>query len=346
MNHCNLVVVGTSAGGLEVLRSLVKHLPPDFPAAICIVWHLPPDAQGILPRVLDKAGPLKAAHAIDREAIVPGRIYVAPPNHHLLIEPERVRVTKGPKENRFRPAIDPLFRSAAYVYGAGAIGIVLTGALDDGTSGLWTIKLRGGTTIVQHPQEALIPSMPKSALKEVEVDYCVPVAMMPELLIRLTQEPVASMPEVSPEENEKTQLEIQTAAEENALQLGIMKLGELSAFTCPECHGVLVKIKEGNITRFRCHTGHAFSANALLSEVTHSIEETLWSALRAVEESVMLLENLGEHLAEAETSELAQLYLQKAQEAKQRADLVRQAVMQHEQFSVDTLRQQTEEGHF
>jgi two-component system, chemotaxis family, protein-glutamate methylesterase/glutaminase len=343
MRNRNIVVIGTSAGGVKVLEALVKQLPQDFPASIFIVLHFAPGATSVLPQILDKAGPLKAAHAIDREAIVPGRIYVAPPDHHLLVERDQVRVTRGPKENRFRPAIDPLFRSAAYTHGARVIGVVLTGALDDGTAGLWTIKLRGGTAVVQEPREAMYPSMPESALREVEVDYCVSTAELPDLLVRLTHEQALEEPEVSMEEDQKTKIEIQTVAEDNAFELGVMKLGQLTPFTCPECHGVMVKLKEGNITRFRCHTGHAFSANTLLADVTESIEETLWSALRAVEESVMLLNHMGEHLAESENPHLAEVYFKKAQEAEQRASMVRQAVIQHEQLSGDSLRQQIED---
>ena len=171
MARKDIVVIGASAGGMEALQKLVARLPADLPAALFVVWHLSPGLKSILPSVLDRAGPLRALHPQDGDRIEPGRVYVAPNDHHMLLEKGYVRITKGPKENRFRPAVDPLFRSAAYVYGPRTIGVVLTGALDDGTAGLWTIKLRGGTAIVQEPADAMIRSMPLNALEHTAADY-------------------------------------------------------------------------------------------------------------------------------------------------------------------------------
>ncbi|HTD92609.1 MAG TPA: chemotaxis protein CheB, partial [Chitinophagaceae bacterium] len=164
-----LIVIGASAGGFEALKTLVQNLPADFPAPIFVVWHMSPDVPGILPQVLNKQNSIYAASAYDMEPIQKNRIYVAPPDRHLLIDRGFVRVTNGPKENRFRPAVDPLFRSAAYVYGPRVIGIILSGALDDGTSGLWNVKRSGGTTIVQDPLDAEVASMPANAMREVRV---------------------------------------------------------------------------------------------------------------------------------------------------------------------------------
>src|ERR1051325_9153043 len=184
----DIVVVGASAGGIEALRMLVAGLPAKLPASIFVVLHTSPQAPGMLAEILDNVGGLSARSAKDRERIRRGTIYVAPPDRHLLIEPNRVRVTRGPKENRFRPAIDPLFRSAAQTYGPRTIGIILTGYLDDGSAGLWTVKQLGGTTIVQDPSDALIPFMPQNALAHVKVDYCLPLAEIAPLLVRLTSE--------------------------------------------------------------------------------------------------------------------------------------------------------------
>ena len=251
MARKDIVVVGASAGGMEALQKLVSHLPPDLPAALFIVWHLSPGAKSILPQILSKSGPLKAVHPQDGDPIEPGRIYVAPNDHHMLLEKDYIRIARGPKENRFRPAVDPLFRSAAYVYGPRTIGVVLSGALDDGTAGLWTIKLRGGTAIVQEPAEALIRSMPLNALDNVAVDHKLPAAEIGTLIGRLVREPAPAAPRVPEIENEKTKRELRIAKERDALEEGLMNFGELSPFTCPECHGVLSTMREGRIVRVR-----------------------------------------------------------------------------------------------
>ncbi len=183
-----IIVIGASAGGFEAFKTIVKDLPANLNASIFIVWHMSPDVRGILPQVLNRVNSIYAAHAYDKEEIKPNRIYVAPPDYHLLVEEGRVRVTHGPKENRFRPAVDPLFRSAAYAYGNRVIGVILTGALDDGTAGLWTVKNYGGIAIVQDPLDAEVPSMPANAIREVEVDYSVPVNELAALLVRLSKE--------------------------------------------------------------------------------------------------------------------------------------------------------------
>jgi two-component system chemotaxis response regulator CheB len=341
MKKRNIIVIGASAGGFEAMKRLVADLPADMDVSIFIVWHMSPDVHGVLPTVLNRTSKLLAAHAYDGETIVPGRIYVAPPDHHLLIEKDKMRITRGPKENRFRPAVDPLFRSAAYAYGTQVIGVILSGALDDGTAGLWTIKHKGGLAVVQEPMDAEVPSMPESALREVKVDHRVPMSEMAALLIKLASEQVSSGNNgMAMEEHKRTELEIRIAAEDNAFEHGIMKYGELTPYTCPDCHGVLSALKDGTRTRFRCHTGHAFSADSLLATITENIEESLWSAIRGVEESVMLLNHIGDHFAEMGQTKLAAMYFKKANEAEQRSHLVRQAVKNHEQLTQERIYQQ------
>jgi two-component system chemotaxis response regulator CheB len=337
----NIIVIGASAGGFDALKNLVKDLPPDLQASIFVVWHMSPDVTGVLPEVLNRAGRLSAKNAEDGERIEPSRIYVAPPDRHLIIENSHVRVTRGPKENRFRPAVDPLFRSAAYVYGARVIGVILSGALDDGTSGLWTIKHRGGVAVVQDPADAEISSMPRNAMREVEVDHVVPVSEMADLLVRLSSERVAETSEAVMEEdgNKQTEFEIRTAIEDKTTA-DILKFGELTPFTCPDCHGVLFRLTDGTRPRFRCHTGHAFSSDSLLTTVTESIEESLWSAIRCIEESMLLLNHIGSHFAADGRANLAAIYFKKALEAEARGNIVRQAVMSHERLSNDSLREQ------
>lgn len=328
MPNRDIIVIGASAGGLEALQRLVAGLPQVFPATIFVVWHMPAHGLGILPDVLQRAGPLPAVHPQDGAKVYPGQIYVAPPDRHLLLEDGQVRLTRGPKENHFRPAVDPLFRSAAYSYGARTIGIVLTGALDDGTAGLWTIKDYGGLAIVQDPQEAMFPSMPESALEHVEIDYVRPVAQIGPLLVELTQQSVerggSSM-------SKELKIEHRIALADNALESGVMELGPPSPYTCPECHGTLMQYTTGGLVRFRCHTGHAFSATGLAANVKDSVEESLWNALRAIEESVMLLRQLADQSRATGHHQDAQRFLEQCLAAEQQSQIVRQAVMHYDQ---------------
>jgi two-component system chemotaxis response regulator CheB len=257
----------------------------------------------------------------------------------MLLEKGYIRVARGPKENRFRPAIDPLFRSAAYVYGPRVIGVVLTGALDDGTAGLWTIKLRGGTTVAQEPSDALIRSMPLSALDNVAVDHKVPAADMGDLLARLVREPAPEPVHVPADEEEKTRHELRIAREREALEEAALQLGELSPFTCPECHGVLALLREGNIVRFRCHTGHAFSSGSLLASNGEQLEARLWDAVRAADESMILLNRRGEEFARGGNTAAAERCFDKAREVHERIEAVREAALGSEQLDVEKLRE-------
>jgi two-component system, chemotaxis family, protein-glutamate methylesterase/glutaminase len=323
----HLVVIGASAGGLEALRELVAALPEDFPAPIGIVLHTSPQSPGVLDSILSRAGKLAAKNARDRERLQPARIYVAPPDCHLLVEPGIVRVTKGPRENRFRPAIDPLFRSAAQVYGPAAIGVILTGNLDDGTAGLWAIKQLGGTAIVQDPAEAMFPAMPTSALAHVRVDHTVPLAAIAPLLIRLTAQPAQEAKDIPA--SESLEVEVKIAKEHNPLQAGLQQLGEPSYYACPECHGVLLQLKEGGRVRFRCHTGHAYSLDSLVAAVSEGIEDSLWNAIRALEEAEMLMRGMADHVKGHDNGDAAAL-LARAEEARRQSDAIRSLAMQRE----------------
>jgi two-component system, chemotaxis family, protein-glutamate methylesterase/glutaminase len=333
MARKDIVVIGGSAGAIDALRVLVGALPKDFRASIFVVVHTSPQSPGVLGEILERAGSLPAANARSGEPIRPGRIYVAPPDHHLVIEPGVVRTTRGPKENRFRPAVDPLFRSAAQVYGPRVVGVILTGGLDDGTSGLWAVKQLGGTAVVQDPADALIPSMPLSALEHVAVDHCLPLAEIAPLLVRLTAEQGAEegglpMRRETPEEiKEDLDVEVRIAKEDGAMEAGILKLGEPSPFACPECHGVLLRLKDGARERFRCHTGHAYSADSLLAEIRESIEVSLWSTIRAVEEGVLLMNHLAEHLPAGGDEKTSAALSAELQEARQRAEVLRRMVV-------------------
>ena len=331
----DIVVIGSSAGGIKALLEFVSHLPADFEAAIFIVQHIAPHTESILPEIITSRSALEAKHPEDGERIQKGTIYIAPPDHHILLEGDKISITKGPKENRFRPSIDALFRSAAYVYGPRVIGVVLSGYLDDGTSGLWSVQRLGGTAIVQEPKDAAFPDMPTNALEFVKADYTVPIAELAALLVSLTAEPAPEPPKVSEEDIERLKIEITIARQDNAFEMGIIKMGELTPFTCPDCHGALTKLIEGNLLRYRCHTGHAYTISTLLAELTESVEGILYQAMRGLEETKMLLNNMGEHFKETNQKEVADLFFRKAEETGKRARVVHDSIFEHELLSGD-----------
>ena len=331
----DIIVIGGSAGGLEAMNVIVSGLPADLPAAVFVAVHASPHSPGLLPEIFNHRGPLAAAHARDREPVTPGRIYVAPPDHHLLLEVGRVRVTRGPKENRFRPAVDPLFRSAALAYGPRVVGVILSGWLDDGAAGLWAVKVRGGVAVVQDPDEAFARSMPEAALRQARVNYRLRVVDIAPSLAELASEPAADAGAFPVPEG--LEIETRIAMEDKALNRGVLDIGEPSPYACPECHGVLMRLKAGGGVRFRCHTGHSYTADSLLAEMTELVEVTLWNAIRSVQESSLLMEHIASHVREDGQADLAARYDRKAAEARERAELVRRAVMGHEKLSGDKL---------
>jgi two-component system chemotaxis response regulator CheB len=332
-----IVVIGTSSGGIEALRELVSMLPADFPAPICVVMHTAPQSPGVLDSILSRAGPLPAVNGRDGDRLRPGHIYVAPPDCHLLVEPGLIRVTKGPRENRFRPAIDPLFRSAAQVYGPRAIGVILTGSLDDGTAGLWTIKQLGGIAIVQDPRDAMFPDLPQHALDQVAVDHAPPLAEVAPLLVRLTSgavEAAAVPPRAAVPET--LEVEVKIAKEQNPIDAGLERVGEPSAFACPECHGVLLKLRKAGPLRFRCHTGHAYTMESLLAAVSDGIEEALWIAIRTLEEGDLLMQAIASHLKSGHhhSAKEAERLRSRADEARRQSEIIRKLVIDREPLAL------------
>jgi two-component system chemotaxis response regulator CheB len=340
----DIIVVGASAGGLEALIGIIAGLPAELPAAVLVVLHTAPSGPGLLPKILQRASALPVAHGIDGQPVERGRVYVARPDHHLLVADGKIRVTRGPKENHTRPALDPLFRSAALEYGPRVVGVVLTGVLDDGTAGLHAIKQRGGTAVVQDPDEALFPDMPRNAMRRVAVDHVVRLHALPSLLIRLGSEPAGPIGVTSVSRETEIEIEARIAREENALAAGVMQLGPASPYTCPDCHGVLLELGGGPMPRFRCHTGHAFSLDGLLATLTTSVEESLWNGLRAVEESVMLLRHMSRHALEGGEAETAAALEQKATEAVARGELVRRAALLQEVVSREAVASTSDHG--
>jgi two-component system chemotaxis response regulator CheB len=324
----DIIVIGASSGGIDALRTLVGSLPHNFRAAIFVVNHVSPTSPGILGDILTRAGELPAVNPGDGERIQPGRIYVAPPDHHMLIEPGIVRITRGPRENRFRPAVDPLFRSAAQTYGPRVIGIILTGNLDDGSAGLWAVKRLGGTAIVQDPKDALYPSMPRSAMSHVKVDYCIPLQEIAPLLVNLTVDTLEK--EGALMVPEEIQIEVNIAKEHTALDAGVMKLGDPSIYVCPECNGVLLQLKEEDRVRFRCHTGHAYSAESLMASIHDGVEDALWNAVRCLEENILLMQQLATLVEKTGNGAVSNQLILRVEATRRQVELVREAVKNHE----------------
>jgi two-component system chemotaxis response regulator CheB len=297
---------------------LVSHLPKDFPAPIFAVIHIPPDYPSMLPRVLSSAGPLRAVHPANHEAFRPGVIYIAPPDYHLLVGSKIVTLSKGPRENRHRPSIDTLFRSAARWHGFRVTGVVLSGFLDDGSAGLIAIKMRRGIAIVQDPQEALSPEMPRSAIEYAKVDHVLPVAKIADLMSRLALQeapPEATAYEIKMENKIDNEVR-QANLEEEPPKEGI---GQPSEFACPDCGGVLLETNEKGLLRFRCRVGHAYTAEALKFSMSQSSEDALWAAMRALEEKSALWRRLAPQSSDilaARYSAEAELYDKHAQEIR------------------------------
>jgi two-component system, chemotaxis family, protein-glutamate methylesterase/glutaminase len=262
----DIVVVGASAGGVEALVGLAASLPAGLPAAVFVVLHVPSTGTSALPDILSRHGRLPASHVNDGEPIEHGRIYVAPPDHHLLVRTGHLHLARGPRENGHRPAVDPLFRSAAREYATRVVGVVLSGALDDGTAGLVAIKSRGGVTVVQDPEDALYPGMPGNALEHIDVDHVLPAAAMGALLARLALEPASAPPGPAP-----TDMKVEVEVEGFSMEaMEGEHPGEPSGFSCPDCNGVLWGIDDGGLQRFRCRVGHAWSPESLLTRQSES----------------------------------------------------------------------------
>jgi two-component system chemotaxis response regulator CheB len=288
-----IIVVGASLGGVTALQALVARLPPDFPAPILVVLHIG-NRPSVLPALLQARGPLRAQHAVDGEPLRGGRIYVAPPDLHMLVEEDRVRLSRGAKENHSRPAVDPLFRSAALAHRESVVGVVLTGRLDDGTAGLQAVKACGGVAVVQDPADAEEPSMPASARKYVQVDHCLPLERIPELLVSLAQSEVTATPPAEPPAELVREHELSLYRGDAMEQL--QGLGNPSGFVCPECNGGLWELSQSRPTRYRCHTGHGFSLRSLLQAQGEASDMALWSAIRALQEQHGLLKAVAANL--------------------------------------------------
>ncbi|MCA1492197.1 chemotaxis protein CheB [Ensifer sp. NBAIM29] len=286
-----IFVIGASLSGIDALCDLVSKLPAGFPAPIFVAQHVAPHSPGMLPYLLSNAGPLPAIHPKTAELFEPGTIYVAPPDRHMLLERGYIRLSHGPRENLARPAIDPLFRSAAIAYGSATVGVVLTGQLNDGTSGLLAIKDRGGFTIVQEPGEATSRSMPLSAIRHVSVDRVCTLDEMARLFVELAND-------APPPDDQTLQRLMQI---ENRIAGGIFRVEDWwelermstpSGLNCPYCHSALYELKDHRVLRYRCRSGHAYSAESLLSGQADTREALLSSLFGALIEEATLAKRL------------------------------------------------------
>lgn len=326
----DIVVVGFSAGGIEPLLRLVGALPADFPGAMFVVHHFPPQSVSALPNILQRASALDVAQAVDGETIVPGRIYVARPDQHLLLTGERIRLTNGPREQGHRPAIDPLFRSAARTYGPRVAGVILSGTLDDGTVGLIEIKARGGLALVQQPEEAAYPGMAMSALRNVPVDHVAPVRELAAILDRLAREddPEAEPLPLEPHRDLDAGDDAPDPAVAGRTALrNLTALGRPSPMVCPECGGVLFEREQDDFLHFRCHVGHAFSEETLFASQSRALEGALWSAVRALEEKAELSRRLAEQCGHRGLHLAVTQFECAAREAEHGSSILRQTLL-------------------
>jgi two-component system, chemotaxis family, protein-glutamate methylesterase/glutaminase len=322
MTGHDIIVIGASAGGVEALSKLVMQFPDDLLATVFVVQHVSATARGRLAEILDRAGPLPATLAQDGATFQQAHIYVAPPDHHLLVKEGNLRVTRGLRENRVRPAIDPLFRSAALTYGARVVGVILSGLQDDGTAGLLAVKRCGGVTMVQDPTDALYPEMPRNALTHVEVDHCLPVSKMGAVLYRLTQETAAtlSIPPDIVTEVEIVERTVDTVSREE-------ELGTLVPLTCPDCGGPLWELHNDGLQRYRCRLGHALTATSLLGGQSEVIETALWTAVRTMEERAHMFTLLAHSRQEQGQEKLVERYVMQATELITHAKHIRQILL-------------------
>lgn len=324
----DLIVVGASAGGVEALSALVTGLPADLSAAVCVVVHLRPDLHSHLSEVLARSTSLPVVPARHDAVLHPGTIYVAVPDLHFLVDRDGdrgvIRLVRGPRENRTRPSVDPLFRSAALAFGPRVIGVVLSGALDDGTAGLWMVKDRGGIAVVQDPDDAAVASMPASALMEVAVDHVASARALGPLLGRLSREPALAESTAAPHKAaQELEREVGITAMDEEVHAASERYGHASRFACPDCGGVLWDVTGEGPLHYKCEVGHAHTAATLAEAQTESVEWALWAALRALEDKVALSRRRGALAASRGLDAFVEKFAVEEQAAEQHAAALR-----------------------
>jgi len=301
----DIIVMGASVGGIDAIKTILSSLPWDLKASVFVVLHTTEDSPGLLPDILNRGSKIPVLYAVHRMPILPCRVCVAPGGtHHLILERGKVTLWPGPRENRHRPSIDALFRSASIAYGARVIGVVLTGNLDDGSAGLADIKKRGGLAIVQDPEDAIAPSMPVSALENTNVDFSLPVAEIGPKLVELVRTATEAKPELVSETRE------------------MKRTGQ--TYSCPECNGVLEEVEEGELVRFRCRVGHIYSPESLHADQNLAVEKALWAAIRSLEEHAEFSSRLASRSVSNKRPRLAARFTEKAETSREDASVLRE----------------------
>jgi two-component system chemotaxis response regulator CheB len=306
----DILTIGASAGGVEALLRLAREFSGDLPASVLVTLHLPARARSSLDELMSKAGPLPAQFATDGEPLRKRRIYIAPPDRHLLVYGDKVCLGIGPRENNSRPSVDAMMRSAAVCCGGRAIGVVLTGTLGDGASGLWAVGQCGGITVVQDPRGAAFAEMPQAALERVQADHIVDLSSMALLLESLVHQPAGeSLPAPA-----SVRYEVEVARKGTGAMAELDHIGRRSVLSCPDCQGTMWEIDEGELVRFRCHVGHTYTAELMSLALDESLRRALASAQRAFEERVALAGKLHRQATESGHRILAENWAAKLQE--------------------------------
>jgi two-component system chemotaxis response regulator CheB len=328
----DILALGASAGGFKALRNLAGQFPAGLPASVLVVIHLSDQFYSAFDAILTQAGPLPARFAGDDDTLERGQIYIAPAGSHMLIDGARLQLGHGPRENHARPAIDPLLRSMALCCGPRSVGVVLTGTLGDGASGLAALKECGGITVVQDPEDAAFPEMPATALHRSKPDYVVGLRSMGSLLERLLNQPQGAA--VSAPAAIRSEVEIARngyAGMSVSERVDLMdRLGRRSVLACPDCHGVMWEIEEDALVRYRCHVGHAYGADLMSLALDESLARALASALRALDERISLFERMRRQAGDAGQERLARSWALKAGELEQQAAVIREAIIRAE----------------
>ena len=330
-------MIGGSSGALEVLRQMLGGLPKDFPASIFIVVHVPRESPSNLPAILSRSSALKVSHPRDDEPIRAGHVYIAPPDYHMLLHQDRVRIVRGPRENRSRPAIDPLFRSAVRAYDGRVAGVIVSGVLDDGSDGLHLVKSAGGLAIVQEPDDAAFGDMPRNALEYTKADYVVPAAELAATLLRVVGEPAKSRngrpAPINRPGNRPVNRPVNREVKLSELELNAVedpeRNGKPSVFACPECNGALWEVSNGGPERFRCRVGHSYTAENLLAEKISSFETALWEALRSLEEAATLARRMAARALRQGHRRAADRFDEVAEAKQQHAEALREILLKN-----------------